>query len=257
MLVHEAGTRSDADNRRLAWTLAFVAGAVNAGGFLAIGRYTSHMTGVVSAMADDLALSRLAPFAAALAMLGSFLAGAMLSSLIISWGRRHRWHSRYAGALSLEALLLLLFGALGARHGRSGGFDLGLALLLCAIMGLQNAIVTSISGAVVRTTHLTGVVTDLGIELSKLIYWNRAAAAGGEKIVANRQKLRLHGLILCAFFAGAVLGALGFRFLGYGTVIPLALWLLFPAARPLWKELQARRRVARQNAICSPGRAAP
>lgn len=52
-------------NRRLGAVLAFVAGAVNAGGFLAVQRYTSHMTGIVSGIADDLVLGQ-----AALAMAG-------------------------------------------------------------------------------------------------------------------------------------------------------------------------------------------
>ena len=46
--------RTDDANRRLGQSLAFVAGAANAGGFLAVKQYTSHMSGIVSAMADDI-----------------------------------------------------------------------------------------------------------------------------------------------------------------------------------------------------------
>ena len=62
-------------NRQLGLSLAFVAGAANAGGFLAVNQYTSHMTGIVSAMTDDLALGNVALALAGLGALLSFIAG--------------------------------------------------------------------------------------------------------------------------------------------------------------------------------------
>ncbi|WP_164176991.1 DUF1275 family protein, partial [Streptococcus pneumoniae] len=75
--------------------------------------------------------------------------------------------------------------------------------------GLQNAIITKVSQARIRTTHVTGIVTDIGIELGKLIYWNRSRGEGLDMVRADRDKLRLLGALLAAFFAGGVLGALG------------------------------------------------
>jgi uncharacterized membrane protein YoaK (UPF0700 family) len=69
--------------------------------------------------------------------------------------------------------------------------------MLCFIMGLQNATVTKISGARIRTTHVTGIVTNMGIELGKLLYWNRGPARSQMLPVrADRPKLRLLGLLL-------------------------------------------------------------
>src|SRR5512133_1816673 len=96
LLVREGALRSESLNRQLAWAMAFVAGAVNAGGFLAVSHYTSHVTGVVSSMADELADGDLATALAALAMMLSFLAGAFFCTTLISFGQRRRMRSRYA-----------------------------------------------------------------------------------------------------------------------------------------------------------------
>ena len=102
-------------NKHLGLTLAFIAGAVNAGGYLAVSRYTSHMTGVLSAISDNLALSELRLVAGGIASFVAFVAGAATSAVLINWARRQKLQSEYAGALMLEASLLLAFGLLGAN----------------------------------------------------------------------------------------------------------------------------------------------
>lgn len=246
MLSHLEGKRRDRDNRRLAGWLAFVAGAVNAGGFLAIGRYTSHVTGTLSGFADDLALGRWRGAVLPLTILSSFFLGALLSTTFINFAGRRGLRSRYAIALLIEAGLLVVFGRWGATRAHAREGELALAALLSLIMGLQNAMVTQISGAVVRTTHMTGIVTDLGIELSRLLYVNVSNRGAAARIVANRGRLKLHGLILAAFFAGGVTGAVGFLRLGYVSVLPLAAILAALAYYPIHRELRARWRASRR-----------
>ena len=77
-------------------------------------------------------------------------------------------------------------------------------------MGLQNAVITKISRAEIRTTHVTGLVTDIGIELGKLVYIN-PREAGRDPVLANRQKLRIHTVLVSCFFVGGFAGALGFK----------------------------------------------
>lgn len=239
LLVREGALRSGGLNRQLAWAMAFVAGAVNAGGFLAVSHYTSHMTGVVSALADQVAEGDVATALAALAMMLSFAGGAFLCTTLISFGQRHRMRSRYALALVLEAALMLVFGFMGNRLQEEVQFTLPTTvMLLCFIMGMHNAVTSIISGAAVRTTHLTGTITDIGIELSRLSYVNLRHRRGRARIVADRQKLLLLLLILAAFLAGGVVGALGFRHIGYKVTVPLAAFLCFLAARPLLLELR-------------------
>jgi len=239
LLVREGALRSESLNRQLAWAMAFVAGAVNAGGFLAVSHYTSHVTGVVSSMADELADGDLTTALAALSMMLSFLAGAFVCTTLISLGQRRRMRSRYALTLVLEAVLMMVFGFMGNRLQQEIRFTLPTTvMLLCFIMGMHNTVTSIISGAAVRTTHLTGTVTDIGIELSRLTYVNVHHRHGRERIVANRQKLTLLMLILISFLAGGVSGALGFRHIGFKVTVPLAGFLCFLATRPLLLEVR-------------------
>jgi uncharacterized membrane protein YoaK (UPF0700 family) len=235
--------RSRRRNRQLGGVLAFVAGAINAGGFLAVQRYTSHMSGIVSAMADDLAVGSIALALAGLASLLAFVAGAATTTVLISWARRRELQSKYALALLLEAALLLLFGVAGANlHNFAQLLVPSTVLLLCFIMGLQNAIVTKISHAEIRTTHMTGVITDLGIELGRLLYWNRSADTPQRPaVVANRDKLTVLSTLLVLFFGGGVIGALMFKHLGYSATVPFAIGLALLAAPAVWLDVQAHR----------------
>ncbi|WP_442970704.1 YoaK family protein [Roseomonas sp. USHLN139] len=200
--------------------LTVVAGAINAGGLLLVGQYTSHMTGTVSALADHLALGAWAAVLGGLAALLPFLAGAATSAMLVNWARRHAHRRSHALPVRLEAALLLGFGLLGALWQDSPLVIVPAVPLLCFLMGLQNATITKISGARIRTTHVTGIATDIGIELGKLLYWNRGSEA--RFVRADRGKLRLLGVLLGGFFLGGVAGALGFGRLGFVCCLPLA-----------------------------------
>lgn len=234
--------RSSEANVHLGLSLAFVAGATNAGGFLAVNQYTSHMTGIVSAMADDLALGNVGLVLAGAGALLSFIAGAASSAILINWARHRQLQSEYALPLMLEAVLLLCFGILGGNLSeRMGLFVSVTVMLLCFIMGLQNAIITKLSNSVIRTTHVTGLVTDIGIELGKLFYWNRTKDQEDPDFVrANREKLRLLTLLLTMFFIGGFIGALGFKHIGFASTIPLALTLMALAAVPVLDDFLVR-----------------
>jgi uncharacterized membrane protein YoaK (UPF0700 family) len=224
--------RTQQANIRLGTTLCFVAGATNAGGFLAVGQYTSHMTGVVSSVADELALGHWFLAVAGMGTLIAFVLGAMTTAWLVNWGLRRHLASAFGLPLLIEAGALLMFGLFGAVINMWLTLFVPLTVLwLCYIMGLQNAVITKISRAEIRTTHLTGLITDLGIELGKLLYINRHPSA--VPIRANRDKLRLQSRLIGAFFAGAVAGALGFKHLGYITTLPLTALLLLLIWRPL------------------------
>lgn len=232
--------RSKVANRRLGAVLAFVAGAINAGGYMAVHRYTSHMSGIVSSIADDLVLGNIVLALSGVISLVSFILGAATTAVLINWARRKNLHSEFAASLMFESILLFLFALLGANldaHPQS--LVPSAVLMLCFIMGLQNAILTKISRAEIRTTHMTGVVTDLGIELGRLIYWNKSKEALPDQFVkADREKLVIHAFILCLFLLGGVVGALTFSQFGLIATIPFALLLLSLALPHLTKDLQ-------------------
>lgn len=226
--------RTTGANRHLGIALAFVAGAINAGGFLAVHQYTSHMTGIVSSVADNLALGTVDVALAGLGALVSFAIGAACSAILVNYSRQHRLHSEFALPLMLEAVLLLCFGLLGARLADIDGLFVSVTVMLLSfIMGLQNALITKLSHAEIRTTHVTGIVTDIGIELGKWVYRNADRHVGAARVMANRDRLALLSLLLLFFFVGGIAGALGFKQVGYGATVPLALVLVALASVPI------------------------
>ncbi|AKP91470.1 MULTISPECIES: YoaK family protein [Achromobacter] len=236
-----AVSRTPQANRRLAYFLTFIAGAVNAGGFLAVQQYTSHMSGIVSMIADHMVLGGLAVVVQGMAALLSFVAGAATSASLINFGRRTHLASEFALPLMLEAVLLLAFGLLGANLENLRWFYVpGTVMLLCYIMGLQNAMITKVSKSEIRTTHVTGMVTDIGIELGKLFYWNLAHEdkAGAAPVRADRGKLIVLSTMVTLFFAGGVTGAYSFFHYGFGSTVPLALFLMVLAAVPVADDIR-------------------
>lgn len=232
MLRHEGPARSPRHDQALAAYLALVAGFVNSAGFVLVGTFTSHVTGNVGRFADDLALGGDAAVFAAL-MVVAFFAGAFAASVAMeSDVIRHRPRT-YGGLLIVEAGLLVGYVALSASFTAPTPriHDVE-AMLLCAAMGLQNSLVTRLSGAVVRTTHLTGVVTDLGIEAARWFrYWrgqlgaraNVRLVVGSPASAPHAPKTRLLLTIFVAFVAGGMGGALASHAEGrLALVLPIA-----------------------------------
>ena len=234
--------RSAQANLHLGLSLAFIAGAMNAGGFLAVHQYTSHMTGIVSSIADGLVGGDIDFALAGIGALTCFMIGSAVSEMLIMWARNHQLQSEYALSLLLEAILLLVFGVLGEFfHEYMGLFVSITIMLMCFIMGLQNAIITKISNAVIRTTHVTGIVTDIGSELGRMFYWNRTLDKEDVGFVrANRERLLLFSGLLMMFLGGGVVGAYGFKTVGFWATIPLALALLALAIVPVIDDMVHR-----------------
>lgn len=220
-------------NLRLARYLTFVAGAANAGGFLAVQQYTSHMSGIVASIGDNLTLGHYKLVLSSMLALLSFLAGAACTAIMVNWGRRKQLHSLFALPLILESLLLIAFGLIG-----SSAMTI---MLLCFLMGLQNALITKISKTEIRTTHVTGIVTDIGIELGKLFYWNDHSISQSEGTVrASREKMRTLFSLFFLFLLGGIVGAFGFQKVGSLFTIPLAALLLVLAIVPVWDDITRR-----------------
>ena len=235
--------RTASINLLLGGLLAFNAGAVNAGGFLVVAMYTSHMTGFASLLADNLVLGNMTLALGAVGTLLAFITGAAFTAVQVNWARQKGLRSEYALPLLVEALLLLLFGLMGATLNRQTPLAVPLTVLVLAFtMGLQNALVSKISSSQIRTTHMTGIVTDIGIELGKMLYWNRNAHAPDSHVRANHMKLRLYSTLLGAFLAGGVVGAAGFKYVGFIWVVPQALLLLALCLPPLFADLRRLRR---------------
>ena len=188
-------------------TLACVAGMVNVIGYLGFEHQAvSHLTGTTSLLGAALAQGDLRAIVHLWGMLIAFCVGAMLSGLVIQ-DQTLKLGRRYGVALALEAALLLLAIPLFKQQQIWG------ALLAAMACGLQNAMVTTYSGAAVRTTHLSGMFTDLGIGLGHLL----------RGMPLPMRRLTLSGLIISGFLGGGVLGAWFYRHWGYDALLAPAL----------------------------------
>lgn len=236
-----AKTRTPRANLHLGIVLAFVAGSLNAGSFLAVGQYTSHMTGILSAAADNLVLGNGYLVTVSLVSLLAFIGGAAMTAILVNLGRRRGYANLFARPLLIEAGLILVFGCSGGVLQQHTLVTVSQTIvLLCFTMGLQNSLITKISRAEIRTTHVTGLLTDLGIEVGKFFYWNRITQNDAQSVVlANRQKLRIHFILIAAFFCGGVMGAFGFKWFGFIAAMPLALLLAIVALAPGLRSVRA------------------
>ncbi|MGI4802967.1 MAG: YoaK family protein [Janthinobacterium lividum] len=229
MLIQQGKARSSDADRHLACSLAGMAGALNTAGFYAVGLYSSNMTGNVSALADHLGVRDLAVAALYLTLVATFVSGAIVSTLLINVGRRRRLAGIYAVSLLLEALLLAALGCadLWVSEVQRGP---ALAFGLSFLMGLQNAVVTRISNARVRTTHVTGMVTDIGIELGNLI--DLAGRRGHEEeVVFNKDNLRLHSQTVASFLVGGIVGVVVYKAIGAYLLFGVSVLLLLLSGR--------------------------
>ena len=206
--------------------LACVAGMVNVVGYLSFEQQAvTHLTGTTTLLGEAVAkrdlhaISRLAGVALA------FMAGAALSGMIVQ-DSTLKLGRRYGVALVLESLLLIAAIPL-FMQGRLAG-----PLLAAMACGLQNAMATTYSGAVIRTSHLSGMFTDLGIGLGHAL----------RGMPLQKRRLLLCGLIISGFFTGAVLGALLFVRFGYAALaVPATITGSIGLGYAAHRQLQLRR----------------
>jgi len=191
-----------------AWALAFVGGIVNVVGLLGFEHQAvTHLTGTTSMLAAALAAFDVSSALHFAAIIGAFVVGTVLSGFIIQ-DSTLQLGRRYGVALLLESILLCLAVPLLKRHSLFGLYSAS-----CAC-GLQNAMVSTYSGAVVRTTHISGMFTDLGIFLGHSL----------RGLPVDSRRLRLCFLIISGFLCGGIAGAVAFQQLSYSALfIPSAL----------------------------------
>ena len=217
MFRHEGTERTPAENRFLAAYLASVAGYVNVAGMVLLGVFVSHATGNLARLIVDLSAGSTAAAGTVFLLVGGFFGGAFFASLVIEASPRARASRTYGGLLLTEALLFVAFALADAASPSAGPRLTEVkASLLCFAMGLQNSLVTRLSGAVVRTTHLTGVLTDLAIEAARWFRFGRGRLSSrlrirlsfGEALIERPQGAKT-ALLLTLFGAFVVGGFLG------------------------------------------------
>jgi uncharacterized membrane protein YoaK (UPF0700 family) len=206
MFNHHGSTRTLKHNLKIASLLSFVAGIVNVAGFLAVARLTTNVTGHFAFFVDEVfKLEFLNAFIFFLYIFFFFL-GSFVSHFLIEWISRRNENYVYIIPTILESVILIGIALFG--HSLILQNPDMLAFLLLFAMGLQNSLVTTISNSTVRTTHLTGLFTDLGIDLSQLFFYKEKGQR--EKLYASI-KLRLS--IISFFFIGGIIGGVFYPYI--------------------------------------------
>jgi uncharacterized membrane protein YoaK (UPF0700 family)/anti-anti-sigma regulatory factor len=228
---------------RLAVSLSWIGGYTNVIAFLAMGTFVSHVTGTTTQFGRWVGAGDFGRAAFFGYLLLAFTSGAALSAFLTETAKRRGWHSKYVVPIGLEAMLLALLCVQLARTGpdQSGPVLYLSAGLAALAMGLQNATITKISGSVVRTTHLTGIFTDFGLEGVQYLFWwrdnmvkRRWERAGRLLRISSRHPSALRLMLLLSiagsFCFGTVAGAIAYaHWAPLALVAPIAflVWILY------------------------------
>ncbi len=223
MFHHQGKNRTNKENLQIAVVLSFVAGMVNVAGFLAFGKLTTNVTGHFAFFIYDISITKFWEGTVFLVYIFSFLAGSFTSGWLIESAHHHKRMNVYLRPTLLECSLLILVVA-------TSYFSVSvptnfMACMLLFAMGVQNSFVTKISKSIVRTTHITGLMTDLGIEMSQLLYLKRNNHLVNIKNIKFNIQLRFY-IILFFFLGGLSSGFLYFQGMGIYVLLIAVIILL-------------------------------
>jgi len=220
MLRHTGEKRTFIHNLRLAVLLCLNAGFINAAGFIAFSVLTTNVTGHAALLAVNLAALNLHAVRTVSLWLLLFLAGAFVSSWYIGKIGRNR-SLAYTAPILVIICIVLLVALLGKRQQLTQPETEYFAGSLLFAMGMQNALVSMISGSVVRTTHLTGMFTDLGIDLSMIVL------SRNNFTTVHRRRVLLHFAIIIFFLLGGVAGSICFvSYVFHAFFVPVILLII-------------------------------
>ena len=191
---------------------------VNVAGLFAVKRLTTNVTGHFAYFADEVAKQNYTLALIFLLYIFAFFFGAFCSNFMVEAISRR--NARWMNTIPVGIEMMLLTAVALLSPASISVFSNTIACVLLFAMGLQNALVTSISGAIVRTTHLTGLFTDLGIELSQLFFFRKA-----EQQQKLRSSIQLRFTIIIFFFLGGITGGVGFTYF-HVRVLLLAVMVL-------------------------------
>jgi uncharacterized membrane protein YoaK (UPF0700 family) len=203
MFRHQGKTRTLSHNLKIASLLSFVAGVVNVAGFFAVQQLTTNVTGHFAFFTEEIFRMNFWKGLVYFLYILFFFLGSFISNFLIELTSRNNDRYIYAVPVALECIILFSTGFWGNAFLRNNPDIIAFSLLFA--MGLQNSLVTTISSSRVRTTHLTGLFTDLGIELSQLFFYRGKQQ---KQQLVSSMKLRM--TIILFFFSGGIAGGILF-----------------------------------------------
>ena len=206
MLRKAKEERTLKDNLMLASSTAFVAGMTNVAGVIAFLSFTSNITGHVAMLAQKIVNKEHHDILVYTLWLLLFLLGAFMANFITKSYSKRGSYRAHAVPIFIEVIILFVVAIYGHNYYTETQLERELIIgTMLFSMGLQNGLVSTISGGLVKTTHLTGLFTDLGGELSEYLHAAKGQAG------AIKQKLMIRLTILCFYLIGGILGGYFFE----------------------------------------------
>lgn len=223
MLRRSNDKRTLKENLMLASSTAFVAGSTNVAGVIAFLAFTTNITGHVANLARHVAENNWHEMILFFVWLLLFFMGAFISNFLIRSASNKSNYWAHSQPIIIEIVVLLFVAVYGDKFYAESQTER--EIIICAIifsMGLQNSMVSTVSGGLIKSSHLTGLFTDLGGDVSEWLH----TEARKRLIVKNRIYVRL--TILAFYFLGGLAG--GYFFNAYGFVmfyfIPVVLFTI-------------------------------
>jgi len=189
-----------------------VAGIVSTAGFFSVHQLTTNVTGHFAFFIEEVFKLNFAQSGIFFLYIFSFFIGSFVSNLLIEIIARKNERYIYIVPTVIEIIILFLLGFYGEYLIENNPHFIAFSLLFA--MGLQNSFVTTISNAVVRTTHLTGLFTDLGIDLSQLFFYKSKVRK--QKLLSS---IKLRITIISFFFLGGITGGMLYSKIGISTLM--------------------------------------
>lgn len=221
MFRHQGKNRTFIHNLRLATLLSFVAGIVNVTGVLSIKTLTTNVTGHFAYFAEEVMKKNYSAAITFFIFTIFFLIGSFVSNFLAEIISKKNPNLSHVIPISLEIIVLISVGIYGGQSELSSFEGKWIAFSMLFAMGIQNSLVTKISQSTVRTTHLTGLFTDLGIELSQLFFYKKP-----EETKKLKTSIYLRLSIIIFFFLGCFSGGFMYVFLEMKTLFVSAFFLL-------------------------------
>ncbi|MDU3302595.1 MAG: YoaK family protein, partial [Enterobacter ludwigii] len=212
----------------LALWLATSAGLLNAIALGAFGFFPSHMTGNTSQLSSEVSSTDLNDILFFGTIILSFVAGAIMARIIVLWGIIHNIRLVFCQILLVEGLLLtgvscyeMYFHALTTNR--------EIIIFLCGLMGIHNSTSTQLSGGRVRSTHITGTLTDAGISLASVLV-AMLRRDYSKDTAAQKSQLKTHLTTIFSLITGGIAGLILFRWIGFNAMLALGVMLVVVAA---------------------------
>lgn len=221
MFRHKGKNRTFLHNLRLATLLSFVAGLVNITGLLALKTLTTNVTGHFAFFAEEIMKRDYATALTFLIFTLFFLMGSFISNFLTELVQQEKPDLSHIVPMALEIIVLFSVGFWGTQSELLLLEGKVIAFALLFAMGIQNSLVTKVSKSIVRTTHLTGLFTDLGIELSQLFFYKKP-----EETKQLKTNIYLKIAIITFFFLGCFIGGYIYLQLELKTLFVAVFFLL-------------------------------